>query len=222
MKPEKQNIIIIGASGHSKVVIDIIERLNNYNIIGLIDTYKSKRNKIFHYEILGTEENLYSLIKEFNIYAGIIAIGDNWIRKTIHEKITKMIPDFKFISAIHPNAIIGKNVKIGKGTVIMPGAIVNCDSKIGDYCILNTKSSLGHDGIMKNFSSLAPNATVGGNTVIGIGAAICLGANVIQNITIGNHSIIGAGSLVNRDIEGNKMAYGIPAKPIRTIINEEK
>ncbi len=222
MKTEKQNIIIIGASGHSKVVIDIIERLNNYIIIGLIDTYKTKRSKIFQYKILGTEDNLYSLIKEFHINAGIIAIGDNRLRKNIHKKITKMIPDFEFISAIHPNAIIGKNVKIGKGTVIMPGVIVNSDSKIGENCILNTKSSLGHDGIMKNFSSLAPNATVGGNTIIGIGTAICLGANVLQNITIGNHSIIGAGSLVNRDIGDNKMAYGIPAKYVRTINEEEK
>ncbi|MFH4965327.1 acetyltransferase [Gaetbulibacter sp. M235] len=219
---EKQNIVVIGASGHAKVVIDILERENKYNIIGLIDSYKPKGMSIFQYKILGTENDLPDLIKNFNFNAGIIAIGDNWIRKLVHDKITQLVPDFKYISAIHPSAIIGKNVTIGQGTVIMPGVIVNIDSKIGNFCILNTKASLDHDGDIKKFSSLAPNATVGGNVTIGSFSAICLGANIIQDITIGKHSIIGAGALVNRDVEDYKMVYGIPAKVIRTINEGEK
>jgi len=219
---EKKNIVVIGASGHAKVVIDIIERENKYNIVGLIDSYKPKETKIFDYKVLGTEEELPILIKKLNCNAGIIAIGDNWIRKLVYNKIIKLVPNFKFIIAIHPNSIIGKNVTIGKGTVIMPGVIVNSDSKIDNFCILNTKASLDHDCYLKMFSSLAPNATVGGNVTIGSYSAICLGANVIQDITIGNHSIIGAGALVNKNVKDYEMVYGVPAKVIRTINKGEK
>lgn len=219
---QKENIIVFGASGHAKVVIDIIEKENKYNIVGLIDTFKPKNYSILGYKILGTEDDLPLLMKQHQFKAGIIAIGDNWIRKKMYDKIVSIVPNFKFISAIHPNAVIGKNTKIGKGTVIMPGAIVNIDTRVGDFCILNTKSSLDHDCVIRKFSSLAPDATVGGNVNIGAYSAICLGARVIQDITIGKHSVIGAAAMVNRDIEDYKMAFGVPAKVVKTIKQGEK
>lgn len=219
---KKKNIVVFGASGHAKVIIDIIERVNLYNIIGLIDTFKPINSEIFNYKILGTENELNELIQDYKIDCGIIAIGDNWIRKKMLKKILNIVPNFQFISAIHPNAIIGKNVKIGEGTVIMPGVIVNSDAIIGDFCILNTKSSLGHDAKLAKYSSLAPNVTIGGNVTIGEFTAICLGACVIQDITIGKNSIVGASALVNRDIESYKMVYGIPAKIIKNVVKGEK
>ena len=193
---KKKNIIVIGASGHAKVIIDIIEQNNEFQIIGLIDSFKSTKKKLLGYPILGKEEDLVTLSEKYDFKHAFIAIGDNWSRKKIREKISKIIPQLEFISVIHPNAIIGKDVTIGIGTVIMPGVIINCDSKIGDFCILNTNSSLDHEGVMKNYSSLAPNTTLGGNVSIGTCTAISIGANIIQDITIGKYSIIGAGSLV--------------------------
>tara|TARA_R110002050_G_scaffold296426_1_gene456399 strand:- start:46737 stop:48509 length:1773 start_codon:yes stop_codon:yes gene_type:complete len=219
---KKPNIVIIGASGHAKVIIDIIERLNKYNIIGLIDSFKPIGSSIFNYKILGSEKEITNLGNIYNFNEGIIAIGDNWTRKTIHNKIKRIAPHFGFINAIHPNSIIGKNVKIGTGTVIMAGVIVNSDARIGHFCIINTKASLGHDSILNEYSSLAPNATIGGNVEIGICSAISLGSNIIQDITIGKHSIIGAGSLVVRDIDDFSMAYGVPAKFIKKIKKGEK
>ncbi|MFD0988648.1 NeuD/PglB/VioB family sugar acetyltransferase [Mariniflexile jejuense] len=222
METQKENIIVFGASGHAKVVIDIIEKENKYTIVGLIDSFKPKNYTILNYKILGTENDLPILMKEFNFKAGIIAIGDNWIRRQMYDKIVSVIPEFEFITAIHPMASIGRNVKVGKGTVIMPGAIANIDCQIGDFCILNTKSSLDHDSVIHKFSSLAPDATVGGNVKIGAYSAICLGARVIQDITIGKHSVIGAAAMVNRDIGDYKMAYGVPAKVIKSIKQGEK
>ncbi len=214
---KKPNIIIIGASGHAKVVIDIIERENKYTIIGLIDSFITKDNHVFQYKILGTETDIPKLIDEFKIGAAIIAIGNNLIRKKMYESIKKIIPKLKFINAIHPNAIIGKNVTIERGSVIMPGAIINCDSVIGEFCIINTKASLGHEGQMKEYSSLAPNVTTGGNVKIGKCTAICLGANIKQNINIGEYSIVGAGSLVLQNVDNYKLVYGVPSKTIKTI-----
>ncbi|WP_338358908.1 acetyltransferase [Yeosuana marina] len=208
-------ILIIGASGHAKVVIDIIERQNTYQILGLIDSFKEVGASLLGYKILGTEEDLPDLIKKHDIYGGIIAVGDNWKRSQLVHKIEKLTFNFKFIVAIHPNAIIGKQVVIEEGSVIVAGVVINCDSNIGKHCIVNTKASVGHDCVLKEFSSIAPGATLGGHVVIENHTAISLGANLIGNICIGEHTVIGAGALVLNHIEAYKVAHGVPAKNIR-------
>ena len=212
----KKKIVVIGASGHAKVIIDIIEREDKYEVLGLIDSYKEKGGKTFGYAILGTEKILPQLIEEEDLFGGFLAIGDNYIRKELFFKIKKIQPNFRYINAIHPHAVIGAKVKIGKGVVIMPGVIVNTQSKIDDFCILNTKSTLDHECRMREFSSLGPGTNVGGNVSIGECTAISLGAKVIENITIGKHAVIGAGALVIRNVGDFKIAFGVPAKEVRT------
>lgn len=211
----KKNILIIGTSGHAKVIIDIVEREGKYNIFGLIDTYKEIGGKTFEYSILGSENHLPLIMKENDIYGGIIAIGDNNTRKRLYERILKIDKGFNFVNAIHPKAVIGSGVEIGSGVVIMPGVVVSPYVTIGDFCILNTKSILGSESLMCNYSSLGPGTNIGENVSIGICSAISLGAKIIESINIGSHSIIGAGSIVVNDISNKKVAFGIPAKEIR-------
>jgi len=210
-----KNVLIFGASGHGSVILDCIEKSGEYNVIGFIDSYKPKGKRINGYQILGTESNLPELVERYSIHGGIVAIGDNWIRKKVVDRIHKILPEFNFISVIHPTATVGKDVHIGKGTVLMPGAVVNANSSVGDYCIVNTNSSLGHDGKMETFSSLASGVCLGGNCYLGRFSAISLGAKVIENITVFEHTVVGAGSLVLSDLPSNVVAYGSPAKVIR-------
>ena len=217
-----KNIIIIGASGHAKVIIDIVEKQNVFKIIGLIDTFKETGTRVDDYTILGTEDELPKLIIEYKIFGGIIAIGDNFLRMKIAQKVTTIIPDFQFVTAIHPKAIISKKVLICDGSVIMAGVVVNNNSYIGKHTILNTNCSVDHDCIIREFSSIAPGAILGGNVEINICSAISLGANVIENISIGKHTIVGAGALVVNSIGDNEIAYGIPAKNIRKRKPSEK
>ncbi|MBM1105897.1 acetyltransferase [Aurantibacter crassamenti] len=210
-----KNIVIIGASGHGNVVLDIIENEAKYNVIGFIDTYKEKCRLAIGYEVLGSEEELPYLMDKFNFSEGIIAIGDNWTRKKVVDKISKIVPKFRYISSVHPNAVIGRDVKIGLGTIVMPGAIVNSNANIGNFCILNTNSSLDHDSEIGDYSSLAPRASTGGHVRLGEFSAICLGANIIEGIHIGEHTVIGAGSLVVNNVKSFVMAYGSPSQVIR-------
>lgn len=210
-----KNVIIIGASGHAKVIIDILEQVGGHNIVGLVDSFKDRTHSIFGYQVLGTEDDLPELIKTYNIDGGIIAIGDNYSRHWIHQKIMSIVPNFQFVSAIHPSCIIGKEVAIGSGVVMLPGVVVNAEAKIGNQCIINTKSSVGHECILDDFSSLSPGVTLGGNVHIGYASAIGLGANVIESVSIGEFSVIGAGSLVNKPIGDRILAYGVPAKEVR-------
>lgn len=216
------NIIVIGSSGHAKVVIDCIEKENKYEIIGLLDRFKQVGSNAFGYKIIGKEEDLQNLIKMHKVEGGIIAIGDNFTRYTVYNKISQDIPKFNFIQVIHPSAQIARNVSIGKGTVIMANTTISSDAEVGSFCIINNNSSLDHDSKMLDYSSLAPGSTIGGNVKIGLFTAVSLGAKVIHGITIGDHTIIGAGATVIKDIPKHVVAYGNPAKVIRGRITGEK
>lgn len=211
----KNKIIIIGASGHAKVVIDIIEKQNKYDIFGLIDSHKPIGYNVFDYEVLGTEALIPELIKNHQIQAGIIAIGDNAQRKRMVDKIAAISSKFKYIKAIHPQAVIGKNVIIEEGTVIVAGAIINACSKIKRHSIINTKGSIGHDCFLEDFVSVAPGATVGGNVTIKEGGIVGIGATILGKCTIEQQALVGAGALVNKDIPAYTVVYGVPAKAIR-------
>lgn len=216
-----QNVIIFGASGHGSVILDCIEREAKYNVIGFIDSFKEKGTVVNGYAVLGSEDDLPLLIEKYQLFGGIIAIGDNWTRNLVVERVKIIAPKFNYVSVIHPNAEVGKDVQIGVGSIVMPGVTINANAVIGNHCILNTNSSLDHDGFMSNFSSLAPNVCIGANFILGMASAICLGTNIIENISIGNHTVIGAGSLVVRNFSDNLVAYGAPARIIRERIESE-
>lgn len=210
-----KNILIYGASGHAKMIIDIIQKKENYTIKGFIDSYKSINEIINGYSILGNLDQLSSLAQELNIEGIVIAVGDNFSRRKAYQKIKNIIPHIEFISIVHPNAVIANNVTIDEGTVIMANVVVNASAKVGKFCIINTASTLGHDSIMADFSSLASGVTIAGNVQIGSSSAICLGASVIQSISIGNDTVIGAGSLVLKSVENLKQAFGSPIDTIK-------
>ena len=218
----KPHVLVIGASGHAKVVIDIIEKEGKYSIAGLIDHALPKGQIFFNYEVIGKDEDLDVLIQGDAIKGCIVAIGDNFIREKVVKKLINIKKDITFISAIHPSAQIGRNVKIGVGSVIMAGAIINSDSSIGDFTIINTKVSIDHDNIIGDFSSIAPGATLGGNVRVGNWSTVSLGVNVIHGIKIGNCSLVGAGSLVLKNVNDNCVSFGHPSIEKRSFNSGDK
>ena len=176
------NIIVIGSSGHAKVVIDIIEKQGAFRIAGLIDRFKPKGETSFKYAILGAEEDIPEIAKSLSIIGGVVAIGDNWVRSRVVATIKQLMLDFRFVSAVHPSSQIARGVSIGAGTVVMAGTVINSDSTIGEHCIINTKSSIDHDNVIGDFVTIAPNATTGGNVKIANYSVLSLGASVIHHI----------------------------------------
>lgn len=209
-----KDIIIFGAGGHAGVIIDMIEKSKTYSIYGLVDRFLPQNSRKYGYTIIGDETILLKIKRE--IYGGIVAIGDNWIRKEMVNKVKSIVPNFKFVSAIHPSALVSHHAKVGDGTVVMGGAVINGYTDIGDHCIINTHSSIDHDCRLGNYVSIAPGATLGGNVKVGDAAAISLGANIIHSLQVGEHTVIGAGATVLRDIDPYKVAYGTPAKIIKS------
>lgn len=210
-----KNILIYGASGHAKMIVDIILKNKDYNFIGFLDSFKPINEEIYGHKVVGNLDMLPSIIKKFNVKGVVIGIGDNDTRLQAYKKIIQIDPTIEFPSMVHPNAIIANDVILPKGVVIMAGAIINADAKVGKFCLLNTKASLGHDSVMSDFSSLASGATISGNVHIGFCSTISLSASVSQNLTIGNFTIIGGASLVLKSVGDYKLAYGVPAKIIK-------
>lgn len=216
------NIIIIGSSGHAKVIIDIVQQEGKYNIEGLLDRVREVGDKVMGYPVLGQEEDLPELLKIHSLMGGIVAIGDNVLRSKVVARIREICPDFQFVSAVHPQSSVAINVAIGEGAVVMAGAVISPCCSIGRFCILNSNASLDHDSILEDYSSCAPGSTIGGNCLVGQYAAIGIGAVLIHGVHVGGHTVVGAGSVVIKSIESFVVAYGVPAKTIKIRKRGEK
>lgn len=207
-------IVVFGAGGHAKAMIEVIEKQGLYEITGLLDANKSIGETIYGYKVLGDDSWLEK--HSTSIYGAIVGIGDNWTRGVIVRKLLKAIPNLTFCTAIHPSAQIARGVCIGAGSVIMANAVVNSDAVIGEHTILYPGVSVDHDSNIGSFVSFAPKAATGGDVRVGHYSAISIGATLIHGITIGEHSVIGAGSTVLSNIPSYTVAFGTPAKPIRS------
>lgn len=196
-----EKINLFGASGHAKVIIDILKS-NGTEIGWLYDDCPHCEN-ISGYEVLktGNKEITGPLI---------ISIGSNRIREKISKKY-----NIKFSKALSRYAIIASSALIGEGSVVMQGAIIQAEAKIGKHCIINTGASVDHECIIEDFAHISPHATLCGNVKIGEGSWIGAGAIIIPGVRIGKWCIIGAGSVVVRDISDYSVACGNPCRVIR-------
>jgi len=204
-----ESILVFGAGGHVKVVIDIIEKLGTFKIEGIVDKKKSTE-PFLTYPVIGEDE-----IVALNVKKGLVAILDNWSRAKTVNHIKELIPDFAFIKAIHPSAEIAAHIEIGDGTVVMPGVVINSGVHIGQHCIVNTRAAIDHDCTLKDFSSVSAGAILGGQVTVGTNASVSMGAILMPGTGVGDHSEIGAGSVVVKTIPDNVLAFGTPCKVVR-------
>ncbi len=196
----KKEYCIYGASGHSKVIIEILEILR-YNIKELYDDDPVK-NILLDYKV----SNNSDMFKLPGVN-WIIGIGNNEIRRKIAESNS-----LTYGNAIDPGAKISKRTQIGKGIVIMPGVSINASTIIGNHVIVNTNASVDHDCIVGDYVHISPNATLCGGVSIGEGTHIGAGAIIIPGIKIGNWSKIGAGSVIIKDVPDYATVVGNPGK----------
>ncbi len=203
-------LLIYGASGHAKVVIDIVEHQRIFKIIGLLDDNPERRDSAFFgYRILGGHDVL-AHHKRCGI---VIAIGKNVVRKKLQEK-SKLL-GYELISTIHPSAQIARDVLIGAGTVVMAQAAINSDTVIGDGVIINTGATIDHDCRIGAFAHLSPGVHLAGNVTVGALTHIGIGACAIPGVKIGENTIVGAGATVIQELPDNIVAVGVPAHVIK-------
>ena len=210
-----ENIVIIGGGNQAHYTIDIIEKEGQYNIVGIIDSICEIGSERFGYKILGRQENIVEIINQYQIQGGLITIGDNWVRHIVSKQILELIPNFKFVNAIHPSVIIGNNVRIGFGVTAMAGVIFNPKSTIGNFTFFATGAQIEHDCTISDFASVSAGSVTGGYVKLGKFSALTLGVTVLDRLEIGENTVVGAGSLVVKPLPSNVLAYGNPARIIR-------
>lgn len=202
-----KNVVIIGASGHGKVIADIIIKSGD-NVIGFLDDNFNLQNKKVFLDktVIGLVSNCEAIQEKNQEYLFVVGIGDNYIRKEIFGKYR-----LNYYTAVHPSAIISNQVQIGEGTVIMANAVVNANTNIGTNCIINTGSIVEHDNIIEDNVHISPNATLCGT--VKVGKLTHIGANVTikNNIKICSECIIGAGAVVVKNIVDKGIYLGVPA-----------
>lgn len=201
-----KELIIIGASGHGKVVADIAE-LNGYTKISFLDDDREKI-ECSGYSIIGTTNE----IDQYDCDV-IIGIGNSKIREKLQNELEHK--GFNFPVLIHPNSTIANKVRIGNGTVVMAGSVINSDTIIGRGCIINTCSSVDHDNLIGDFVHISVGAHLAGTVKVGDGTWVGIGSVVSNNITICNDCMIGAGTTVIRDINLSGTYLGVPARKIK-------
>lgn len=201
-----KKLVIIGASGHGKVVADIALKSGYEDIVFLDDNENIKECAGF--PVVG-KTNQFNGFEEWDFF---IAIGNAKIR----EQFQKRTPNI--ISLIHPNAVISRRVEIGEGTVVMAGAVINSDAIIGKGCIINTAASVDHDCEIGDYSHISVGTHIAGTCVIGKGTWVGAGATVSNNVKICSRSMIGAGTVVIKNIEEPGTYVGAPAKKVKMVM----
>lgn len=207
------DIIIFGAGGHGRVVLDILHRASQHKPIGFLDNNRRLHGRrIDGLPVLGGTDELPELHKR-GITHAIIAIGDNGIRRSLARTLEEH--DFEIACAVHPSAQLASSVTIGRGVVISAGALVCAHCQIGDYAILNTGCIVDHESMIGTATHICPGVRLAGHVTIESGAFVGIGATVIQNIRIGFEAVVGAGSVVVHDVPPMTTVVGVPAHSVK-------
>lgn len=208
-----KKIVLIGAGGHCKVIIDIIKSANEYQIVGITD--KSAKGNLLNIPIIGDDSVLQNIYDNGTKYAfiGLGALDNINVRNIICDKLRKI--GFKLPVLIHRNSIVSPYVKIGDGTCVMAGTVINAGTHISENCIINTGSIIEHDCKIGHNTHVSPNSSIAGGVTIGFNTHVGIGSSIIQSKVIGNNATIGAGAVVIDDIPDNSTAVGVPAKVIK-------
>lgn len=204
-----KKLVIIGAGGHGKVAADIALKMNKWEQIEFLDDTEGLTESM-GIKVSGKTDTAVLKINECDLF---VAIGRSDVRKEKQSYLEKSGATIPVL--IHPNSIIGTDVKIGKGTVVMAGAVINSCTQIGVGCIINTSSSVDHDCKIGDYTHICPGAHVAGATVIGNNTWVGIGSAVSNNVTICSDCFIGAGTVVVNDIKTPGTYVGCPARKLK-------
>ena len=206
-------VIILGCGGHGRVILDILQNMENVQVIGFLEDNPKFAGKIINgIKVFGNRTLLPQLFED-GTNGIVIGVGDNYIRADLFVQAKGM--GFEMINAIHPRAIISEDVRIGQGVVVMAGAVINIGTKIGDNVCVNTGATVDHDNILADHSHIYPGANLTGGVTVGKYTYIGTNAAVNPYISIGSHVMVGSGAVVIADVPDNVTVAGVPAQVIK-------
>jgi sugar O-acyltransferase (sialic acid O-acetyltransferase NeuD family) len=209
----KRPVIIVGAGGHAKVVLDML-LASSVEIIGATDSNPEKLGThVLGIPVIGTDEVILQYKPEqVFLVNGIGSVSLPIVRTAIFNDFKTL--SYSFVTVRHPSAIVSSDAVLGEGVQIMAGAIIQPGCNIGSNSIINTGTSVDHDCFIGSHVHLAPRVTLSGSIEIGDGVHVGTGTVIIQGIQIGRNSIVGAGAVVLKNVAENTKVIGVPAREV--------
>ena len=206
-------VIVLGAGGHAKVLIDTLLALS-VELIGIVDSASvPEQRSVLGIPVIGNDETVLNYpIDKVRLVNGLGSVTSTFDRKRLFVHFKSK--GYCFAGIIHPSAVIARKVNLAEGVQVMAGAVIQPGCVLGENTIVNTGASVDHDCLIGTHIHLAPGVTLCGGVEVGSGTHISTGATVIQGIRIGEGSLIAAGALVTEDVPDNVTVMGIPAKVV--------
>ncbi|HWP40150.1 MAG TPA: acetyltransferase [Tepidisphaeraceae bacterium] len=208
-------VLIIGAGGHGKVVLDILRAAGEHHPVGFLDADATLAGtQVGGLEVLGHVNLLPRLRQQRKARGAIVAIGDNRVR-TGYARLV-LDSGLELINAIHPRSIVSSQAVTGRNVVIAAGAIVCAEARLGDSVIANTGCVIDHECEIGPASHICPGALLAGRVRIGTGVFVGLGARILPCLSVGDHAVVGAGAVVLKDVDPGTTVVGVPARVIKS------
>jgi len=207
---EMKKLIIIGAGGYAKSVLDSIDT-TNFKMVGFIDDIKPKGTEHQGYTVLA---NNVESICGYEDFVYFVAIGNNAKRKYWFEKLKSY--NLSLINVIDKSALVSPHAELGEGCFIGKLAILNHGSAVGDNCVINTRALIEHGCQISSHVNISTNATLNGDVIVEEGGFVGSGTVINGQLTIGTWSLVGSGAVVIRDVRPQTTVVGCPAKEIES------
>ena len=206
-------IILIGGGGHCKSCIDVIEAENKYKIVGIIDMKDKIGSKVLDYPVIGSDDDLAKLTKQYNNFFITVGQIKNFKTRTnIFNELKKIGVIFPII--VSPLAHVARTAQIGEGSIIMHNVLINTDAVIGKNCIINNNSLIEHESIIGDNVHIATGSIVNGQCEVGANSFIGSRSVLANNVQIPSGTVIGAGSVVINSLLEPGTYVGNPARLI--------
>jgi sugar O-acyltransferase (sialic acid O-acetyltransferase NeuD family) len=201
-------VFVYGAGGHGKVVADILIAGGRYEVAGFLDDNPSLYDSTVMGLIVAGGETWLRAWAGKDKVAIALGLGDNKIRK----ELVGRCRGIEIINAVHPHTAVSRFARLGEGTVVMAGAVINPDASVGCGVIINSGAVIEHDVVIGDYAHVSPNAAMGGAARLGDESHLGLGAVILPGIAVGKRTVIGAGAVAIRDLPDDVVASGVPAR----------
>ena len=204
---QKKSILLLGAGGHARSCIDVIEEQGLYRIAGLIGVEAEKGTTVLGYPVLGSDADLQDLLKQYD--AGLVTIGQI---KTVEPRMrlfAQLLESGRALPPIvSPRAHVSRHAVVGDGTIVLHGAIVNAGARVGRDCIINSLALVEHDATVEDHCHISTGARLNSSVAIGEGSFVGSGVAIKQGVRIGKHCVVGMGLAVRHDCPDGTVLHG--------------
>ncbi len=202
----KKTLLIIGAGGHAKACIDVIQSCGGYDIIGCVDVPANQGKCTLGIDVIGSDKDIFELVAKYkNVFVAIGQIKDPQPRLKVIDVCRKA--GAQFPSVIASTAWVSPHAKIGEGVIVMHGSIVQAAADVGSFCILNDRALIEHDACIGNNTHISTGAIINGGVQVGENSFIGSGAVVIQSVRIGSGCVIGANATIKKEVPDGEIIF---------------